>query len=49
MGQSGTSGALCNGMREHYPRTGFGFVLTLIALVLAAKFIFTTIFTRFAY
>ena len=49
MGQTGTGGAFCNSMREHHPRTGFGFILTLVAVLLAAKFIFTTIFTRFAY
>jgi hypothetical protein len=36
-------------MREHHPSSGWAFLFTLIAMLLAAKFIFTTLFTRFAY
>jgi hypothetical protein len=36
-------------MREHYPRSGWTFLLTLIAVLVTAKFVFITLFTRFAY
>lgn len=43
----GVQFAIC--MREHYPKSGWTFLFTLIAVLLAAKFIFTSLFTRFAY
>ena len=49
LGQTGTTHAKCNGMRERTPSSGLAFLITLIAVLVAAKFIFTTLFTRFAY
>ena len=45
----GTCAARCNGMREHYPRSSMAFLLTLAAVLIAAKLIFTSLFTRFAW
>jgi hypothetical protein len=36
-------------MRERTPSSTLTFVLTLIAVLAAAKFIFTTLFLRFTY
>jgi hypothetical protein len=36
-------------MREHHPKSGWTVLLALIALLVTAKFVFTTLFTRFAY
>jgi hypothetical protein len=49
LSQDGTSAARCNGMREHYPRSSMAFLLTLAAVLVAAKLIFTSLFTRFAW
>jgi len=45
----GTSDARCNSMREHYPRSSMALLLTLAAVLIAAKLIFTSLFTRFAW
>lgn len=42
-------GAICNSVRERTPNSTLTFLVTLIAIVLAAKYIFTTLFIRFAY
>jgi len=36
-------------MRERTPNSSLTFILTLIAVLVAAKFIFTTLFIRFSY
>ena len=43
------AGAFCNGMRERTPNSTLTFVLTLIAVLVAAKYILTTLFLRFTY
>lgn len=36
-------------MREHTPSSGLAVILTLIAVLAAAKFVFTNLFLRFTY
>ena len=43
------AGAICNGMRERTPSSTFTFLITLIAIFFAAKYVFTTLFIRFSY
>jgi hypothetical protein len=36
-------------MRERTPSSAWSFIIAVLAILLAAKFVYTTLFTRFAY